>query len=361
MNFINQVILGETVKETKKLPDESFDFCFADPPYFLQLPKNKKLLRVEGTEYDGCKDKWDSFPSFDKYKKFTKNWLKEIHRLLKKDGSICVISGMQSIYEIGNILRELGFWVINDIVWLKSNPTPNFSGSRLNNSHETIIWASKSKQSKFTFNYKTGKLLNNGKQMGSVWTFPVCSGNERLKDSDGNKLHSTQKPIALIKRIINLFTRPNDLVIDPFGGTMTTAVACKMTNRRYTMIEMDEKYVKYGIKRINSTLNEVNDINNATADIKPIKVSFKEMVENNIFKINEPFVHKNGKQALLANEKGYLTFENKTVSMHDMAGLLSNKTNRLNGFDYFSVYRNGKLVSINELRNQYRKQVEANK
>ena len=268
---------------------------------------------------------------------------------------------MQSIYEIGNILRELGFWVINDIVWLKSNHTPNFSGSRLNNSYETIIWASKSKQSKFTFNYKTGKLLNNGKQMGSVWTFPVCSGNERLKDSDGNKLHSTQKPIALIKRIINLFTRPNDLVIDPFGGTMTTAVACKMTNRRYTMIEMDEKYVKYGIKRINSTLNEVNDINNATADIKPIKVSFKEMVENNIFKINEPFVHKNGKQALLANEKGYLTFENKTVSMHDMAGLLSNKTNRLNGFDYFSVYRNGKLVSINELRNQYRKQVEANK
>ncbi|WP_406614000.1 DNA-methyltransferase [Mycoplasma corogypsi] len=153
---------------------------------------------------------------------------------------------MQSIYEIGSILRELGFWVINDIIWQKSNPTPNFSGTRLNNSHETLIWATKSKKSKFTFNYKTGKHLNNGKQMGSIWTFPVCSGNERLKDNEGKKLHNTQKPEALIHRLIVLFTKPNDLILDPFGGTMTTAAVAKRTGRNYFMIEKDAKYIEYG-------------------------------------------------------------------------------------------------------------------
>ena len=194
----NVIICGDTIEELKKLPSSSIDFCFADPPYFMQIDEKKKLYRVEGTEYDGCDDEWDKFPSMDAYKEWTSKWISEIYRVLKKDGTFCVISGMQSIYEIGNIMRDIGFWVINDIIWKKSNPTPNFSGSRLNNSHETMIWAAKSKKSHFTFNYKTGKFLNDGKQMGSIWTFPVCSGNERLKDDNGNKLHTTQKPEALL-------------------------------------------------------------------------------------------------------------------------------------------------------------------
>ena len=172
-NFKNKILEGDCIEIMKELPDESFDFCFADPPYFMQIEEGKKLFRVEGTVFDGCDDEWDKFPSMNVYKEFTRKWLLEVKRLLKKDGSICVISGMQSIYEIGSILRELGYWVINDIIWEKSNPTPNFGGTRLNNSHETLIWASKSKNSKFHFNYKTGKVLNDGKQMGSIWKFPV--------------------------------------------------------------------------------------------------------------------------------------------------------------------------------------------
>ena len=154
----------------------------------MQLDEGKKLYRVEGTEYKGVNDEWDKFKSMDEYKEFTRQWISEVKRLLKKDGLLCVISGMQSIFEIGSIIRELGYWIINDIIWQKSNPTPNFGGTRLNNSHETMILASKYKNSKFTFNYKTGKVLNNGKQMGSIWTFPVCNGNERLKDDEGKKL-----------------------------------------------------------------------------------------------------------------------------------------------------------------------------
>lgn len=354
MEYINKVICGETIKTMKKLKEKTFDFCFADPPYFLQLRENKKLYRVEGNEYNGCKDEWDQFSSMEEYKKFTHKWLKEVYRLLKDTGTVCVISGMQSIYEIGSIMRELGFWIINDIVWLKSNPTPNFSGSRLNNSHETIIWACKKRNSKFTFNYKTGKCLNNNKQMGSVWKFPVCSGGERLKDELGNKLHSTQKPSALIHRIITLFTKPNDLILDPFGGTMTTAYVAKLTNRQFTMIEKDKKYVEYGKKRLKNIEPQITNIELAAADFKPVKVSFKEMVENGFFKLNEQFVHNNGKVATLFNKNGYLSYKNNTSSMHELAGIMANKNNRLNGFDYFSVYRDNKLIPISQIRESYR-------
>ena len=272
MDFINKIIVGDTIEKMRELPDKSFDFCFADPPYFMQIEEGKKLFRVEGTEFDGCDDDWDKFSSMDSYKEFTKNWLYEVRRLLKDDGTICVISGMQSIYEIGSILRELGYWVINDIIWKKSNPTPNFGGTRLNNSHETLIWAAKSKKSKFTFNYKTGKFLNNGKQMGSIWEFPVCSGNERLKDDEDKKLHSTQKPEALLYRIIALFTKKSDLVLDPFGGTMTTGAVAKKMGRNFTMIERDEKYVKYGQIRLDNTNAEVGDVENAVFDIKALSL-----------------------------------------------------------------------------------------
>ena len=275
MDFINKIIVGDAIEKMKELPDETFDFCFADPPYFMQIKEGKKLFRVEGNEFNGCNDDWDKFSSMDEYKKFTINWLKEVRRLLKKNGSICVISGMQSIYEIGSILRELGYWVINDIVWKKKNPTPNFNGTRLNNSHETLIWACKDKKSKFSFNYKTGKYLNNNKQMGSVWEFSVCSGNERLKDDNNQKLHNTQKPEALLYRIIVLFTKKGDLILDPFGGTMTTGVIAKKTGRNYTMIERDEKYVKYGQKRLDNVVSKITNIENAVFDQKPGKVSIK--------------------------------------------------------------------------------------
>ena len=357
MDIINKVIKGDSIETLKKIPDDTFDFCFADPPYFMQIEEGKKLYRVEGTEFKGCDDDWDKFNSMTDYKKWTKDWLSEVRRVLKKDGTICVISGMQSIYEIGSILRELGFWVINDIIWQKSNPTPNFSGSRLNNGHETLIWASKNKNSKFTFNYKTGKFLNNGKQMGSIWTFPVCSGNERIKDENNNKLHNTQKPEALIYRMIVLFTKRGDLILDPFGGTMTTAVIAKRTGRNFTMIEREEKYIKFGQIRIDNTLEEIGDVENAVFDEKPLKVSMDEMVDANFFNLGEKFVHKNGEEAKLVDKKGHLEYKGNTDSMHEIAAKMMNKDRRVNAFEYLYVRRNGKLVSIDEIRNLYRKSI----
>ncbi|WP_045433905.1 DNA-methyltransferase [Metamycoplasma canadense] len=358
MEIKNKIIQGDCIEVLKNIPSESFDFCFADPPYFMQIDPNKKLFRVEGNEFLGCNDEWDKFLSLDEYKKWTINWLKEVQRVLKRNGTICVIAGMQSVYEIGNILRELGFWVINDIIWQKSNPTPNFSGTRLNNSHETLIWAQKSKKSKFTFNYKTGKYLNNGKQMGSVWTFPVCSGNERIKTNDNKKLHTTQKPEALLYRIITLFTKKDDLILDPFGGTMTTAVVAKKAGRNFTMIELDSEYIKYGQKRIDETKIEIGDVENAVFDKKPLKVSIAEMIKENYLHINEIFYHKNGKEAILINNKGHLRYNDLEASMHEIAGKILNIERRLNAFDYFFVKRNKKLISISEIRENYREKLK---
>jgi len=354
-SFINTIIRGETVENMKKMPDESIDFCFADPPYFMQLEEGKKLYRVEGTEFDGVDDEWDKFESMDAYKTFTIEWLSQVRRLLKKDGAICVISGMQSVFEIGTILRDLGFWVINDVIWQKSNPTPNFGGTRLNNSHETMIIASKSKQSRITFNYKTGKELNGGKQMGSIWTFPVCSGNERLKDSHGNKLHNTQKPEALLYRVLALFTKVDDLVLDPFGGTMTTGVVAKKMGRNYVMIELDEKYVKYGEERLKSVKPTIGDIEKAVYDIKPTRVTVKEMVDSGFLNIGEKFYHKNGLTGILINDRGHLDYNNKVESMHEVAGKMMGRDRRVNAFQYLYVKRNDELVSIDKIRSEVRK------
>ena len=358
MEYINKILSGDTIEVMKKMPNKTFDFCFADPPYFMQIEDGKKLYRVEGTEFNGCNDDWDKFKNMEAYKNFTIEWLSQVKRLLKDNGTICVISGMQSIYEIGSILRELGFWVINDIIWQKSNPTPKFSGSRLNNSHETLIWASKSKNSKFTFNYKTGKALNNGKQMGSIWNFPVCSGNERLKDEDNKKVHTTQKPESLLHRIIVLFTKPNDLVLDPFGGTMTTAAVAKKAGRNYTMIERDEYYIKYGSKRLENIKPVITNIEKAVYDIKPKKVSMEEMIKNNYFIIGEPFYHKNGESCILKTPNGYVEYNGEIKSMHEIASKMMNGKRRVNAFDYLYVMRDGKLISIDEIRNNYRKTIE---
>lgn len=233
----HKIINGETLSEMKKMPAASIDLIFADPPYWMRT--EGVLKRVEGTDYNGCDDQWDQFNSLEDYESFTKNWLTECFRLLKPNGSIWVIGGMQCIYTIGSIMQQLGFWIINDVIWHKKNPTPNFLGTRLNNSHETLIWATKSKKAKYTFNYKTAKELNTDtvddldfsrgvrKQLGSVWKIAVCQGSERMKDENGGKLHSTQKPEELLYRVIAISSKKDDIILDPFGGTMTTAAMAK--------------------------------------------------------------------------------------------------------------------------------------
>lgn len=274
----NIIINGNSLIELKKIEDNSIDLIFADPPYWMRTQGT--LQRVEGTEYLGCNDKWDQFETNADYEQFTKEWLEQCYRVLKKDGSIWVIGGMQCIYTIGGIMQQIGYWFINDVIWHKKNPTPNFRGTRLNNSHETLIWATKSKKSKYTFHYKTAKELNNEnvtldefnngvrKQLGSVWRFSVCAGSERLKDDQGNKLHNTQKPLQMLERVIAISSNKDDVILDPFAGTMTTGVAAKKLGRHYIMIEQEEKYCHYGKKRLNETEYEPSNISNAIYDAK---------------------------------------------------------------------------------------------
>lgn len=363
---MNQIILGNCIDEMKKIPSESVDLIFADPPYWMRV--DGVLNRPNGSEFDGCNDDWDnSFSSNQDYNSFTKDWLLECKRILKQNGSIWVIGGMQCIYTIGAIMQDLGFWFINDVIWHKTNPTPNFMGTRLNNSHETLIWATKSKKSKFTFNYKTAKELNDEnitfdlfdkgerKQLGSVWRIPVCNGSERLKDSNGDKLHSTQKPEKMLYRIIAISSKLGDIVLDPFGGTMTTAAMAKKLGRNYISIEQNKKYMEYGLKRIEQTYFENNDIAKAVFDEKPLKVSLQEMIGDKFLISGEKLHLKNTSFSAFLTESGKLEYDGNIYDIHTLAALLKSvKAKRLNGFDYWLVERNGKQILLDNVRNEYR-------
>lgn len=358
----NVIINGNSIDVMNTMEANSVDLIFADPPYWMRV--DGVLNRVEGTEFDGCDDEWDQFNSLEDYESFTRKWLSACHRILKPNGSIWVIGGMQCIYTIGAIMQQLGFWFVNDVVWHKKNPTPNFMGTRLNNSHETLIWATKDKKSKFTFNYKTAKELNVDtvteeeyrknirKQMGSVWRFSVCSGSERLKDDQGNKLHSTQKPQEMLERIIAISSYVGDLVLDPFGGTMTTAAAAKKLGRAYVMIEKDAQYCAFGEKRLSDVAFLDNDIARAKFDEKPVRISVPEMIKMGYFTVGEYFCFKDGKPVATLLENGKLSYNGEVLDMHTCAALARNvKAKRLNGFDYWYVQRHNGLISIADIRN----------
>lgn len=360
----NVIINADCIEALKVLPDNSIDLIFADPPYWMRT--SKTLFRVEGTKFNGVEDEWDKFDSNDDYVQFTKKWLSECHRVLKPNGSFWVIGGMQCIYTIGGLMQDLGFWIINDVIWHKTNPTPNFKGTRLQNSHETLIWATKNQKSKYTFNYKTAKELNinvtdynkgSRNQLGSVWSISVVNGSERLKDNEGLKLHSTQKPEELLYKIINISSKINDIVLDPFAGTMTTGKIAKQTGRKYIMIEQDEKYCHYGANRIEKTKEKIGDIELAVFDIKPLKVGLKDMINDNFLHLGEQFYLKNiNHKNVYLNSDGKLTDDNGEVhDIHSKAALLLNKkASRVNGFDYWNVMRDNRIVSIDEIRNLYR-------
>ena len=363
----NVIINGDSLEELYKLEPESVDLIFSDPPYYMRTEGT--LTRTEGTEFKGCNDDWDKFNSLEDYESFTEKWLSACKRVMKNNASIWVIGSMQCIYTIGAIMQRLGFWFINDVIWHKKNPTPNFMGTRLNNSHETLIWAAKNKNSKFTFHYKTAKELNTDsisesdflkgirKQMGSVWNFSVCSGNERLKDSNGNKLHNTQKPLKLLERILAISSNIDDLILDPFAGTMTTAAAAKKLGRKFIMIEKNKLYCEYASKRLEQINFYDNEISRAKFDIKPQKADFKKIIDSGFLKVGENFSFKDGKPIAKLLQNGKLSFENQILDIHTCAAIAkSSKAKRLNGFDYWCVIRNGKIIPISEIREQYRNQ-----
>lgn len=363
----DKIICGDAIEEMKKLPDECVDLIFADPPYWMRV--EGVLNRVEGTPYDGCDDPWDNqFETTKDYNDFTRAWLGECKRILKPNGSIWVIGGMQCIYTIGAIMQELGFWFINDVIWYKKNPTPNFRGARLNNSHETLIWAAKSDKARFTFNYKTAKELNTDtvdeedfkkgvrKQLGSVWRIGICQGRERLRRDNGEKLHSTQKPEELLYRVIAISSNIGDLVFDPFGGTMTTAAVAKRMGRHYLTIEKELEYCQYGERRLSSITPVIGDIEKAVYDEKPMRVTMREMIAAGYFIAGETFYLKDFTEGGKLQPDGKLLYDGKIMDMHSCAALVKgSRAKRLNGFKVWYVLRNDGLVNIDAVRESYRK------
>jgi modification methylase len=248
----NVIIEGDCIAEMAKLPDKSVDMIFADPPYNLQLGGD--LFRPEGGRVDAVDDEWDKFDSLGAYDAFTRQWLAEARRILKDDGTIWVIGSYHNIYRVGSLLQDASFWILNDIVWRKANPMPNFRGTRFTNAHETLLWCAKDERARYTFNYRAMKALNDDLQMRSDWVLPICSGGERVKGEDGTKAHPTQKPEALLYRILLACTKPGDIVLDPFFGSGTTGAVARRLGRRWIGIEREPGYVKVARERIESTL-----------------------------------------------------------------------------------------------------------
>ena len=240
------IINNDCIVALREIPSSSVDLVFADPPYNLQL--SGELTRPDQTLVAGVNECWDQFDSFKAYDRFSKAWLKECHRILKPNAAIWVIGSYHNIFRLGKTLQDLGFWILNDVVWRKTNPMPNFRGRRFTNAHETLIWAAKSSNSKYQFNYDSMKMLNEDLQMRSDWSLPICSGQERLKDNFGKKIHPTQKPESLISRIILATTKPGDVILDPFFGTGTTGAVAKKLRRHYIGVEQDPIYVDYAKK-----------------------------------------------------------------------------------------------------------------
>lgn len=347
---LNRILLGDCIEHLRQLPSESIDLVFADPPYNLQLRND--LHRPNQTKVDAVNDAWDKFASFADYDDFSEKWLQEVRRVLKKNGTLWVIGSYHNIFRIGALLQDLNYWILNDVVWIKTNPMPNFKGTRFNNAHETLIWAAKSDKSKFTFHYKSLKAANEDRQMRSDWYLPICSGKERIK-TNGEKAHSTQKPEALLRRIIISSSNPGDVILDPFMGSGTTAAVAKMLGRNYIGIEQDKKYIAVAEQRLKPiTSLPMEDLEYPT-EVKPPRVAFGVLMESGYLSsgsnLYSPDLRFSAK--ILAN--GNIKSGEHSGSIHHVSAKLLNKEAN-NGWTFWCVKDDGgKLISIDELRSQF--------
>ncbi len=348
---LNQIIDGDCIEVMNSLPAGSVDLIFADPPYNLQLKGD--LHRPDNSQVDAVDDHWDQFDSFAVYDKFTREWLAAARRILKKDGAIWVIGSYHNIFRVGAALQDAGFWILNDVVWRKSNPMPNFRGKRLTNAHETMIWAGREEASKYTFNYEALKALNEGVQMLSDWVLPICTGHERLKDDNGDKAHPTQKPEALLHRIIVGSTNPGDVVLDPFFGTGTTGAVAKMLGREFIGIEREAAYREVATKRI----ARVRKFDKAALEVSTGKraeprVPFGQLVERGLLRPGEHLISPRGKTAKVRAD-GTLIADEVKGSIHQVGAALEGAPS-CNGWTYWMFRRDGQQVPIDVLRQQIR-------
>ncbi|WP_440647020.1 site-specific DNA-methyltransferase [Candidatus Pelagibacter sp. HIMB1521] len=346
-DFKNKIINGDSLEELKKIPSETFDLIFADPPYNLQL--KGELTRPDRSKVNAVNDKWDQFENFKKYDEFTYEWLNECKRILKKDGAIWVIGSYHNIFRVGTAIQNLGFWILNDVIWNKNNPMPNFRGTRFTNAHETLIWASKSEKSKYTFNYQSLKCLNDDLQMRSNWSLPICSGSERLK-KNGKKIHSTQKPESLLHRILLATSNKNDLVLDPFLGSGTSAAVAKKLGRNYFGIEKEKNYFKAAEERLKATKPIEDDLldtlkNNRS---KP-RIPFGSLVELGIIKPGTNIFDNKKKITARIMADGSIKHNQAEGSIHKVAATILGAES-CNGWTFWHCDINGRTYPIDYLR-----------
>jgi modification methylase len=348
-----RVVTGDCVAELAKLPGASVDLVFADPPYNLQLQGD--LKRPDDSRVDAVDDDWDKFSSFAAYDDFTRAWLLACRRVLKPSGTLWVIGSYHNIFRVGAILQDLGFWILNDVVWRKSNPMPNFRGRRFTNAHETMIWAARDQNAKgYTFNYDALKAANEDVQMRSDWTLPLCTGEERLKGADGKKLHPTQKPEALLARVILSASRPDDLVIDPFCGTGTTGAVARRLGRRFFGVERESAYAREAEKRIAAIepLPHATLAPYMTAREAP-RVPFSALLERGLISPGAKLVDAKRRHRALVRADGAITLGEKVGSIHRM-GALAQGLEACNGWAFWHVETGKDLVSIDTLRGKIR-------
>jgi modification methylase len=347
------IIVGDCVAEMARLPAASVDLIFADPPYNLQLQGD--LKRPDDSKVDAVDDDWDKFSSFSAYDDFTRAWLMAARRLMTPSATIWVIGSYHNIFRVGTILQDLGFWILNDVVWRKTNPMPNFRGRRFTNAHETMIWAARDPGAKgYTFNYEALKAGNEDVQVRSDWTLSLCTGEERLKGRDGKKLHPTQKPEALLARVILSASRPGDLVLDPFSGTGTTGAAAKRLGRQFIGIERDPAYAVAAEARLAQVepLAEATLAPFMTARDAP-RVAFASLIERGMIKPGETLFDAKRKVAALVRADGALQIGSQVGSIH-RTGALAQGLEACNGWAYWHVERRNKLTSIDEFRAEVR-------
>ena len=353
---LNQIMAGDCIEVMLSLPEASVDLIFADPPYNLQLRGD--LHRPDNSLVDAVDDHWDQFASFEAYDRFTRDWLAAARRLLKPNGAIWVIGSYHNIFRVGAALQDQRYWILNDVVWRKSNPMPNFKGKRLTNAHETLIWASKSEASKYTFNYEALKALNEGVQMRSDWVLPICTGHERIKNAAGDKAHPTQKPESLLHRILVATTHPGDVVLDPFFGTGTSGAVAKMLGRDYIGIEREEAYRLVAaerlarVRRFDATGLEVTGSKRAEP-----RVPFGQVVERGMLTPGEILTSPRGVAAKVRADGTLVTGDHRG-SIHQVGAALEGAPS-CNGWTYWQVRRDGKLTSIDWFRQQIRAEMEA--
>ncbi|MDW3180679.1 site-specific DNA-methyltransferase [Roseobacter sp.] len=351
---LNTILDGDCIEMMNSLPEASVDLIFADPPYNLQL--KGELHRPDNSRVDAVDDAWDQFSSFNAYDDFTRAWLKAARRLLKPNGAIWVIGSYHNIFRVGAALQDAGFWILNDVVWRKSNPMPNFRGKRFTNAHETMIWAGKSEDSKYTFNYEALKALNEGIQMRSDWVLPICNGHERLKDHKGDKAHPTQKPESLLHRVLVGSTNPGDVVLDPFFGTGTTGAVAKMLGREFIGIEREEAYRTVAQKRIAKVRKFDREALQVSASKRAEpRVPFGQLVERGMLRPGEVLYSPRGQIAKVRAD-GTLVGNDIKGSIHQVGAAYEGAPS-CNGWTYWTFRQEGKNVPIDVLRQQIRSEM----